>query len=98
MNGIRVDAHPLDGTSCRGFHGDMQLHQRAKKPSNRPQSRYSDYDRISTLERFPNLGRPGRKLGTRELVFHGLPYLAVYRVRGGVVEINRILHGAQRWP
>jgi toxin ParE1/3/4 len=56
------------------------------------------YDAINTLERFPNLGRPGRQSGTRELVFSGLPYLAVYRVRGNIVEINRILHGAQRWP
>jgi len=37
-------------------------------------------------------------MNTRELVFPGLPFLAVYRVREGAVEINRILHGAQKWP
>jgi toxin ParE1/3/4 len=37
-------------------------------------------------------------MNTRELVFPDLPFLAVYRVREDVIEINRILHGAQKWP
>jgi toxin ParE1/3/4 len=53
---------------------------------------------IGSLAEFPRLGRPGRKPGTRELVFSALPFLAIYRVREEVVEIIRILHGAQRWP
>ena len=52
------------------------------------------YDGVSTLTQFPRRGRPGRKSGTRELVFPGLPFLAVYRVGEEVVEIDRILHGA----
>ena len=56
------------------------------------------YDRLSTLSQFPHAGRPGRKRGTRELVFLGLPFLAIYRVREDLVEVIRILHGAQRWP
>ena len=51
-----------------------------------------------TLKQFAHRGRPGRKPGTRELVFPGLPFLAAYRVREDVIEINRILHGAQKWP
>jgi plasmid stabilization system protein ParE len=31
-------------------------------------------------------------------VFPGLPFLVVYRIREDVIEINRILHGAQNWP
>jgi len=58
----------------------------------------SIYERMSALVEFPERGRPGRKANTRELVFTGLPYLAVYRVRGSVVEALRILHGAQQWP
>jgi hypothetical protein len=27
-----------------------------------------------------------------------LPFLAVYRIRAEVIEINRILHGAQKRP
>lgn len=38
------------------------------------------------------------RAGTRELVFTGLPFVAVYRIREDVIEISRILHGAQKWP
>jgi plasmid stabilization system protein ParE len=47
---------------------------------------------------FPELGRPGRKAATRELILTGLPYLAIYRLRNNAIEILRILHGAQVWP
>lgn len=43
-------------------------------------------------------GRPGRWPGTRELVVPDTPYLIPYRVRGEVVEILCIFHGARRWP
>lgn len=56
------------------------------------------YQGVGSLLRFPHRGRPGRKPQTRELVFSGLPFLAIYRVREDVIEINRILHGAQNWP
>ena len=39
------------------------------------------YEALGTLTQFPRRGRPGRKRGTRELIFPGLPFLAVYRVR-----------------
>ncbi|MGO9519163.1 MAG: type II toxin-antitoxin system RelE/ParE family toxin [Candidatus Korobacteraceae bacterium] len=50
------------------------------------------------LASFPAMGRPGRVLGTRELVVSNTPYIVAYRVRGHVVEIIRVLHGARRWP
>lgn len=56
------------------------------------------YEHVGMLAQFPYIGRPGRRPGTRELVFSGLPFLAIYRVREDVIEINRILHGAQRYP
>lgn len=55
------------------------------------------YEGCSNLREFPHLGRRGRIDGTRELVFPGLPYIVVYRVRDQV-EIIRIYHGAQNWP
>ncbi|PYV57934.1 MAG: type II toxin-antitoxin system RelE/ParE family toxin [Acidobacteria bacterium] len=55
----------------------------------------SIYGQISILAKFPECGRTGRQPETRELVFTGLPYLAVYRLRGDYAEI---LHGAQNWP
>ena len=56
------------------------------------------HERIHTLTDFPELGRRGRKEGTRELIMIGLPYLAIYRQQGEAIEILRILHGAQVWP
>lgn len=58
----------------------------------------SIHRRIEMLAKFPEQGRTGRKPDTRELVFSGLPYLAVYRIQEDAVEILRILHGAQIWP
>ena len=45
----------------------------------------------------PSRGRPGRWRGTRELVVPGTPYLIPYRVRGEVIEILRVFHGARKW-
>jgi toxin ParE1/3/4 len=56
------------------------------------------YERVDTLTAFPRRGRPGRVPDTRELVISGLPYLAIYRLKGDVIEIARVLHGAQQWP
>jgi toxin ParE1/3/4 len=56
------------------------------------------YDAPTALLEYPHRGRPGKKVGTRELVISPLPYLVVYTVYGDVVFVVRILHGAQRWP
>ena len=46
----------------------------------------------------PKMGRPGRKPGTRELVIHRTPFIVIYRIKGGLIELLRLLHGAQQWP
>jgi addiction module RelE/StbE family toxin len=56
------------------------------------------YDAPAALLTFPNRGRPGKRVGTRELVLAPLPYVVVYTVRDDVVFVVRILHGAQQWP
>ena len=53
---------------------------------------------VAGLLQFPEIGRPGRRPGTRELVISRTPYIAAYRVRGDAIEILRVLHGRQRWP
>ncbi|MFZ0481442.1 MAG: type II toxin-antitoxin system RelE/ParE family toxin [Terriglobales bacterium] len=53
---------------------------------------------VETLEHFPSLGRPGRISGTRELVVSQTPYIIPYRVRGEVLEVLRVFHGARKWP
>lgn len=48
----------------------------------------------------PDLGRPGRKKGTRELVISRTPYIVVYRVKSKAqrIELLTLLHGSQQWP
>lgn len=55
------------------------------------------YDGCENLVKTPLRGRSGRIEGTRELSFHGLPYIAVYRVVEDTVEILHFHHGAQNW-
>ncbi|MBM3342802.1 MAG: type II toxin-antitoxin system RelE/ParE family toxin [Betaproteobacteria bacterium] len=50
------------------------------------------------LTRHAAIGRPGRVIGTRELVISGLPYVIPYRVRDNDIEILRVLHTSRRWP
>lgn len=56
------------------------------------------YDGCGSLRDFPYRGREGRIESTRELVFPGLPYIVVYRIKDEVVDVLRIYHGAQDWP
>ncbi len=52
----------------------------------------------NNLSGFPEMGRPGRRRGTRELVVSGTPYIVAYRIRPTVIEILAVIHGARRWP
>ena len=53
---------------------------------------------INGLVDFPELGRPGRIDGTRELVITGTPYVVPYRIAGPWIDILHIYHGARKWP
>lgn len=53
---------------------------------------------VADLLQFPQIGRPGRREGTRELVIGRTPYIVPYRLHGDLIEILRVLHGRQRWP
>ena len=53
---------------------------------------------VERLAELPNLGRPGRLAGTRELVVPGTQYVIPYRLRGDRLEIIAVFHGRQRWP
>ncbi len=53
---------------------------------------------VGGLRSHPNMGRPGRVPGTRELVVSGTPYIIPYRVRQRSIEVLRVFHGARRWP
>ena len=54
--------------------------------------------RAAQLCNHPQMGRPGRIAGTRELVVAGTPYIIVYRQAGSQIDILAVLHAARRWP
>ena len=50
------------------------------------------------LQSHPEMGRPGRIVGTRELVVPGTPYIIPYRVRRERLELIAVFHDRQKWP
>lgn len=50
------------------------------------------------LPRNPEIGRPGRVSGTRELVISNTPFVVPYRVRDEHLDILRVYHTARMWP
>ncbi|MBV5305861.1 MAG: type II toxin-antitoxin system RelE/ParE family toxin [Desulfobulbaceae bacterium] len=46
----------------------------------------------------PQIGRPGRLVGTRELVIPDLPYILPYIQKGNTVYILRVMHTSMMWP
>ena len=56
------------------------------------------YESAGVLARFPEIGRPGRVSGTRELVVSGTPFIVPYRIRQNDIEVITVLHAARQWP
>ncbi|MFA5496466.1 MAG: type II toxin-antitoxin system RelE/ParE family toxin [Porticoccaceae bacterium] len=54
-------------------------------------------EKAGRLVDHPDLGRPGRVPGTRELVAHQ-NYILVYDLAGDLVRVLRMLHAARQWP
>jgi toxin ParE1/3/4 len=53
---------------------------------------------VDLLQTHPEIGRPGRAPGMRELVVTDTPYVIPYRVRRGRLELIAVFHGRQKWP
>lgn len=53
---------------------------------------------LDAVGRHPEIGRPGRVEGTRELIIPGTPFIVAYRVKAKRIEMLSIIHGARRWP
>ena len=70
------------------------------KDSPKIASEFVRHLRASTLmlADHPDMGRPGRISGTRELVVTRFPYILPYRVRNDAIEILRVFHPAKKWP
>ncbi len=56
------------------------------------------YDRVHLLVQHPDIGRPGRVPGTRELYIEGTPFIVPYRIQKDEIQVLRVFHGARKWP
>lgn len=55
-------------------------------------------DSVELLQTQPDMGRPGRVLGTIELVIPETPFIIPYRVHRDRLELIAVFHGHQKWP
>ena len=86
----------MDTASSSRQAGNPRLH-RARQPARRPALDELISEKAARLIDHPQLGRPGRVAGTRELVAHR-NYIVVYDVTGELVRVLRVLHAARQWP
>ena len=56
------------------------------------------YSRLMSLESMPGIGRIGTLAGTREIVFHPWPYIAVYKASQDAIRIIHIRHASRQYP
>jgi toxin ParE1/3/4 len=53
-------------------------------------------DSITNIFTLPSMGRPGKKMDTRELIINKYPYIMVYRVKNNVLEIVALIHQSRK--
>jgi toxin ParE1/3/4 len=53
---------------------------------------------VAALAEQPSMGRPGRIIGTRELVIGKYPYIVPYRIQDNEVQILRVFHTSRKPP
>jgi toxin ParE1/3/4 len=66
-----------------------------KNPAAARKMKLKLFSGLSRLSDVPELGRPGQQAGIRELIVP--PYVAVYRITSGYVEILNIYHCNENW-
>lgn len=86
--------------SRRAIRHLIQIREHIEKDSERNAALIAEriLKTVALLESHPEIGRPGRVLGTRELVVPDTPYLIPYRVRRGRLELIAVFHGRRTWP
>jgi toxin ParE1/3/4 len=81
-----------------GHLADLRAHIARERPDAAARTATTVLAAVDRLAAQPNVGRPGRVSGTRELVVPGTRYVIPYRLRGERLEIIAVFHGRQRWP
>lgn len=56
------------------------------------------YKTAEKLELFPEMGKPGRVPGTRELPLKQYHYTIVYRIKAARIIVYAVLHQSRRYP
>lgn len=56
------------------------------------------YSTAEKLESFPDMGKPGRVPGTRELPLAKSPYTIIYRIKAHRVVVYAVLHQSRQYP
>ncbi|MFQ5444719.1 MAG: type II toxin-antitoxin system RelE/ParE family toxin [Nitrospinales bacterium] len=51
-----------------------------------------------SLQHNPQMGRPGRVKGVRELIIPGLPYILPYYIKNREIRILAVMHTSRKWP
>lgn len=51
-----------------------------------------------TLTQNPQIGRPGRITGTRELTVGRFPFMLAYRIEPEEIQVLAVTHTARLWP
>ena len=75
----------------------LSLHPQ-ERPSRGPPRQSRNQKTVATLDAMEHRYRVGEVEGTREIVFHPWPYIAVYEIAEREVHILHIRHAAQQWP
>lgn len=86
--------------SPRAIHHLVALRARTERDSERNAALAAEriLKAVDLLANQPSMGRPGRLLGTRELVVPDTGFIIPYRARGGRLDLIAIFHGRQNWP
>jgi len=91
---VRIDWHP----TARADLAELVQYIAVDDPAAAYRVHDEIRNQIGTLATHPRIGRPGRVIGTRELVIAATPYIAAYRIFGDELTVLRPLHGARLWP
>jgi plasmid stabilization system protein ParE len=86
--------------SRRAIRNLIQLREHIEKYSEQNAALVADriLRAVVLIQSHPEIGQPGRVVGTRELVIPDTPYVIPYRVRRGRLELIAVFHGRQKWP
>jgi toxin ParE1/3/4 len=86
--------------SKRAIRNANEIHEYIAKDSEQNAAQVAErlLRAVELLNTHPEIGRPGRVFGTRELVVPGTPCVIPYWIRHGRLQLIAVLHGRQKWP